>query len=185
VRTDALPEPSPDRTVDYAECRPELKGMEPGETVLAIEKTEGFIQQIRPALARIDRDRRRPRSGERKRRGTAPRYHAIDYWRLEMLRRVISKHSTKDTRDWLTTDRAKRTRELLGFDQPRAHYGGKPPKLTAGVATRLARCPTELGGRDGRGPEGARARVAPRIPDASQSSGSGRTAPLHSAREKG
>ncbi len=62
-----------------------------------------------------------------------PSYHALDYWRLEILRRVIASHSTQHTRDWLTTDKAARTRVLLGFDGPRTHYGGKPKKWMDGI----------------------------------------------------
>lgn len=133
VRSQQLPPPVEDRTLDYAACRPELKDIEPGETVLAVEALEGFEHVIRPVLAEIDRRRRAPRPGETKRRGRAPSFHAIDYWRLELLRRVIGEHSTQDTRDWLTTDKARRTRELLGFDQPRTHHGGKARKWMAGI----------------------------------------------------
>jgi hypothetical protein len=133
VRWQQLPPPVEDRTLDYAACRPELKDIEPGETVLAVEALEGFEHVIRPVLADIDRRRRAPRPGESKRRGRAPSFHALDYWRLEMLRRVIPKQSTQDTRDWLTMDKAKRTRELLAFDQPRTHHGGKARKWMAGV----------------------------------------------------
>jgi hypothetical protein len=52
---------------------------------------------------------------------------------MEMLRRVIASHSTQATRDWLTTDKAAKTRELLGFDKERNHYGGKARRWMAGV----------------------------------------------------
>ena len=50
-----------------------------------------------------------------------------------MLRRVIASRSTQATRDWLTTDKARRTRELLNFDEGRAHYGGRTRKWLEGV----------------------------------------------------
>ncbi len=131
VRTQQLPAPVEDRTLDYAACRPELKDIEPGEVVLAVEEMEGFHHIVRPVLAEIDRRRRAPRPGESKRRGRPPSFHAIDYWRLELLRRVVRQHSTQDTRDWLTMDKARRTRELLNFDQPRTHHGGKARKWMA------------------------------------------------------
>jgi hypothetical protein len=42
-----LPSAPTDRTLDYAKCRDELKGIEPGEVVLAIEKLEGFHGEVR------------------------------------------------------------------------------------------------------------------------------------------
>lgn len=132
-RSGHLPKPPEDRTLDYAASREELRGIEPGEVVLAIEKLEGFGEVVRPALEAADARRLSPRPGETKRRGRRPSFHAIDYWRLEMLRRVTGSHSTQDTRNWLTTDKAKRTRELLDFDQPRTHYGGKARKWMEGV----------------------------------------------------
>jgi hypothetical protein len=114
--------------LDYAACRDELKGIEPGEIVLAMEALDGFKEIIEPALDAVDEARGAPRKGEHKRRGRASSFHALGYWRLEMLRRVISSHSTQDTRDWLTTDKAARTRELLSFGQPRAHYPKRATK---------------------------------------------------------
>lgn len=132
-RSGHLPPPPEDRSLDYAASRDELRGIEPGEVVLAVEELEGFKLVIRPVLEAADNRRLSPRPGETKRRGRKPSFHALDYWRLEMLRRVIASHSTQDTRDWLTTDKAKRTRELLGFDQPRTHYGGKARRWMEGV----------------------------------------------------
>jgi hypothetical protein len=132
-RSGHLPKPPEDRTLDYAASREELRGIEPGEVVRAVEELEGFKTVIRPALEAADARRLSPRPGEAKRRGRSPSFHALDYWRLEMLRRVIGSRSTQDTRDWLTTDKAKRTRELLDFDQPRTHYGGKTRKWMEGV----------------------------------------------------
>jgi hypothetical protein len=122
-----------DRTLDYAACREELRDIEPGEVVLGIESLRGFREVVRPALEAADSARLSPKPGEQKRRGRAPSYHALDYWRLEMLRRVIASHSTQHTRDWLTTDKAARTRELLGFNAPRVHYGGKAKKWMDGI----------------------------------------------------
>lgn len=133
TRTTALPEPVEDRSIDYAACRPELAGMEPGDIVLSVERLEGFLQVVAPALAAVDRDRRAPRPGETKRRGRPPSFHALDYWRLELLRRVLGKRSTQDTRDWLTTDKARPTRDLLAFNEERPHFGGKPRKYEAGI----------------------------------------------------
>ncbi len=132
-RSAALPPPPADRTIDYALSRDELRDIEPGEVVLAIERLDGFEAVVRPVLDAVDARRSAPCEGEGKRRGRRPSYTAIDYWRLEVLRRVIAAHSTKHTRDWLTTDRAARTRELLGFDAPRAHYGGKPRRWMEGI----------------------------------------------------
>jgi hypothetical protein len=132
-RSTALPPPPADRTIDYALSRDELRDIEPGEVVLAIERLDGFEAVVRPVLDEVDARRSAPCEGESKRRGRRPSYNAIDYWRLEVLRRVIAAHSTKHTRDWLTTDRAARTRELLCFDAPRAHYGGKPRRLMEGI----------------------------------------------------
>jgi hypothetical protein len=132
-RSSALPPPPQDRTLDYALSREELRDIEPGEVVLATEELEGFKKVVLPALEAADEARLTPREGEKKRRGRAPSYTAIDYWRMEMLRRVLASHSTQATRDWLTTDKAARTRELLGFDKRRAHYGGKPKKWMDGV----------------------------------------------------
>jgi hypothetical protein len=52
VRTQVLPPPVEDRTLDYAACRPELKNMEPGEEVLAVEALEGFEHVIPPGPRR-------------------------------------------------------------------------------------------------------------------------------------
>jgi hypothetical protein len=98
-----------------------------------MEELDGFKKVVRPALEAADEARLAPREGEKKRRGRAPSYTAIDYWRMEMLRRVLASHSTQATRDWLTTDKAAKTRELLGFDSARTHYGGKPKKWMDGV----------------------------------------------------
>lgn len=132
-RCTALPPPPEDRSLDYALSRPELADIEPGEVVLALEELDGFKKVVLSALEEADAARLAPREGERKRRGRAPSYSAIDYWRMEMLRRVIASHSTQATRDWLTMDKAARTRELLGFNRSRAHYGGKPKKWMDGV----------------------------------------------------
>jgi hypothetical protein len=110
-----------------------LQGIEPGEVVLAVEQLQGFRQVVEPALEAADAARLAPKPGEAKRRGRKPSFHALDYWRLEMLRRVIASHSTQATRDWLTTDKARRTRELLNFDESRTHYGGKARKWLEGV----------------------------------------------------
>ncbi|HTZ86499.1 MAG TPA: hypothetical protein VMB05_07510 [Solirubrobacteraceae bacterium] len=101
--------------------------------VLAVEALRGFDAVVRPVLDAVDAARLAPKEGEKKRRGRAPSFHARDYWRLEMLRRVLASHSTQHTRDWLTTDKAAKTRELLGFDAPRAHYGGKERRWREGV----------------------------------------------------
>ena len=132
-RSTTLPPAAQDRTLDYAASREELRDIEPGEIVLAVERLEGFREVVRPALEAADAARLSPRPGEKKRRGRYPSFHAIDYWRLEMLRRVIASHSTQHTRDWLTTDKARRTRELLGFDKARTHHGGKEKKWMDGV----------------------------------------------------
>lgn len=132
-RGSALPPPPEDRTLDYALSRDELSDIEPGEVVLAAEELRGFREVVCPVLEAADEARLAPKEGEKKRRGRQPSFHALDYWRMEMLRRVIASHSTQATRDWLTTDKAARTRELLGFDEPRAHYGGKARKWMEGV----------------------------------------------------
>lgn len=132
-RSAHLPPAPLDRTLDYAASRDELRGIEPGEIVLAVEQLDGFRKVIRPALDAADARRLSPRPGETKRRGRKPSFHALDYWRLELLRRIIASHSTQDTRDWLTTDKARRTRELLNFHQPREHFGGKARKWMEGV----------------------------------------------------
>ena len=132
-RSAVLPLPPRDCLLDYASSRDELCDIEPGEVVLALEKLDGFREVVRPALEAADAARLAPREGEKKRRGRHPSFHALDYWRMEMLRRVIASHSTQATRDWLTTDKAARTRELLGFDEERDHYGGKARKWMAGV----------------------------------------------------
>jgi hypothetical protein len=132
-RSAALPPAPEDRALDYAASREELRGIDPGEIVLAVEQLEGFREIVRPALDAADAARLQPREGERRRRGRRPSFHALDYWRLEVLRRVVASHSTQATRDWLTTDKAARTRELLGFDKARTHYGGKERKWMDGV----------------------------------------------------
>jgi hypothetical protein len=132
-RSATLPPPPEDRTLDYAASREELRGIEPGEVVLAVERLRGFREVVRPALEAADAARLAPKPGEKKRRGQRPSFHALDYWRLEMLRRVLASHSTQHTRDWLTTDKAARTRELLGFEEARTHYGGKPKRWRDGV----------------------------------------------------
>ena len=132
-RSATLPHPPEDRTLDYAASREELRGIEPGEVVLAVERLDGFREVVRPALEAADAARLAPKPGEKKRRGRRPSFHALDYWRLEMLRRVLASHSTQHTRDWLTTDKAARTRELLGFEEARAHYGGKAKRWRDGV----------------------------------------------------
>jgi hypothetical protein len=132
-RSTTLPPAPEDRTLDYAASRDELRGIEPGEVVLAVERLDGFRRVVLPALEAADAARLAPRDGEKKRRGRHPSFHALDYWRLEVLRRVLASHSTQHTRDWLTTDKAERTRELLGFAVARTHYGGKPKKWMDGV----------------------------------------------------
>ena len=132
-RSRTLPPAPEDRTLDYAASRDELRNIEPGEIVLAVERLEGFREVVSPALDAADAARLSPKAGECKRRGRRPSFHALDYWRLEMLRRVLASHSTQHTRDWLTTDKAERTRELLGFDKARTHYGGKAKRWMDGV----------------------------------------------------
>jgi hypothetical protein len=132
-RSATLPPPPEDRTLDYAASREELRDIEPGEVVLAVEELRGFREVVRPALEAADAARLAPRPGEKKRRGQRPKFFALDYWRFEMLRRVIASQSTVHTRDWLTTDKAERTRKLLGFDKPRPHGGGKPQRWMEGV----------------------------------------------------
>lgn len=132
-RSATLPPPPEDRTLDYAASREELRGIEPGEVVLAVERLEGFRRVVLPALEAADAARLAPREGEKKRRGRHPSFHALDYWRLEVLRRVLASHSTQATRDWLTTDKAARTRELLNFHERRAHYGGRAKRWMDGV----------------------------------------------------
>lgn len=132
-RSTVLPSPPEDRTLDYALSREELADIEPGEVVLAVEELRGFREVVRPVLDAVDEARLAPKEGEKKRRGRRPSYNALDYWRLEVLRRVLASHSTQATRDWLTTDKAAKTRTLLGFDRPRAHYGGKAKKWMDGV----------------------------------------------------
>jgi hypothetical protein len=129
----SLPAPPVDRTLDYADRRPELKGIERGEKVLAVEQLEGLQMVVRPWLDRIDATRTQPRPGEGKRRGRAATYDAIDYWRLELLRRAIGARSTEGTRDWLTTDKAAATRRLIGFNVARPHFGGKARKYMSGI----------------------------------------------------
>ncbi len=132
-RSATLPPAPEDRTLDYAASREELRGIEPGEVVLAVEELRGFREVVLPSLEAADAARLAPRPGEKKRRGQRPKFFALDYWRFEMLRRVIASQSTVHTRDWLTTDKAERTRELLGFDKPRPHGGGKPQRWMEGV----------------------------------------------------
>lgn len=112
-----------------------MKDLTPGEIVLLIEQLEGFATVVKPFLEEVDRLRTYPRDGDlsRRKRGTAPRYHALDYWRMEMLRRVKGFTSQQGTRDWLAGDKAARTRPQLGFDTPRTHYGGKPQKWMRGI----------------------------------------------------
>lgn len=133
TRSQQLP-PAPDNfEIFYAACRKELKDIEPGDVVLAFEKLDGFAVVVQPVLDAIDRQRRMPQPGERTRRGTAPRFHALDAWRLEILRRVIGERSTEKTRDALTKDKLGKTRELLNFHLPRVHYGGKKRKWVEGI----------------------------------------------------
>jgi hypothetical protein len=132
-RSASLPPAPADHTLDFALSREELRGIEPGEVVLAIEELRGFREVVLPALEAVDEARLAPKEGEKKRRGRRPSFHALDYWRLEVLRRVLASHSTQHTRDWLTTDKAAHTRTLLNFDKPRAHYGGKARKWMGGV----------------------------------------------------
>ncbi len=109
-----------------------MAGIEPGEVVLALEELEGFKKVVLPALEAADKARLASCDGEKKRRGahlpTTPLTTGI--W---MLRRVVLLCSTQATRDWLTTDKAAMTRELLGFDKERTHYGGKPKKWMNGI----------------------------------------------------
>jgi hypothetical protein len=46
-RSGSLPPPPEDRTLDYAASREELRGIEPGEVVLAVEELEGFETVVR------------------------------------------------------------------------------------------------------------------------------------------
>jgi hypothetical protein len=107
--------------------------MSPGEMVLAIERTQAFQDVMAPALETVDYLRSQPLPGERKRRGRAPSFFALDYFRLEALRRCLGKKATQETRDWLTSDKANDTRRLLDFDRDRAHFGGKARRWMAGI----------------------------------------------------
>jgi hypothetical protein len=133
TRSTTLPPAPTDRTLDYAKCRDELKGIEPGEVVLAIEATHAWQQVMVPLLDDVDARRRAPRPGEAKRRGRPSQYSAHDFERMELLRRVLGLTSTKATRDWLTTDRACPTRAMFGLNRVRPHFGGKVRKLMEGI----------------------------------------------------
>lgn len=101
--------------------------------VLAIERTQAFQDVMAPALETVDYLRAQPLPGERKRRGRAPSFFALDYFRLEALRRCLGKKATQETRDWLTSDKATDTRRLLDFDRDRAHFGGKARRWMVGI----------------------------------------------------
>lgn len=122
-----------DFTLDYAACRDELRGIDPGETVLAIEATHAWQQVMVPILDQVEARRRAPLPGERKRRGRPSQYTAHDFERLELLRRVKGFKSTQATRDWLTSDKARKTRRLFRLDWDRPHWGGKQRKWMAGI----------------------------------------------------
>jgi hypothetical protein len=132
-RSTTLPATPSDRTLDYAKSRDELKGIEPGAVVLAIEASQAWQNVMVPLLDEVEARRRAPRPGERLRRGRPSQYTAHDFERMELLRRVLGLTSTQATRDWLTTDRARKTRELFGLDRDRPHFGGKERKLMAGI----------------------------------------------------
>jgi hypothetical protein len=133
TRSATLPHAPTDRTLDYAKSRDELKGMCPGEEVLAIEATHAWQSVMVPLLDAVEARRRAPLPGETKRRGRPSQYTAHDFERMELLRRVIAKTSTQAARDWLTTDRAAETRRLFGLDRDRPVSGGKPRKFMAGI----------------------------------------------------
>lgn len=105
----------------------------PGDTVLAFEATHAWQQVMVPVIDAVEERRRAPRPGEHKRRGNPSQYTAHDFERMELLRRVLGKTSTEKTRDWLSSDRAKRTRELFGLDRDRVVIGGKARVLMAGI----------------------------------------------------
>ena len=132
-RSTTLPDAPTDRTLDYAKSRVELKGMCPGDIVLAFEATHAWQQVMVPIIDGVEERRRAPLPGESKRRGNPSQYTAHDFERMELLRRVLGKTSTLKTRDWLTGDRAKRTRELFGLDRDRRVVGGKARVLMAGI----------------------------------------------------
>lgn len=132
-RSRSLPPPPTDLTFDYAACRDELRGIDPGEVVLAIEATNAWQQVMVPILDAIEAHRRAPLEGERKRRGRPSQYTVYDFERLELLRRVKGFKSTQATRDWLTTDKARKTRQLFRLNWGRPHFGGKERKWMAGV----------------------------------------------------
>lgn len=132
-RSTTLPDAPTDRTLDYAKCRDALQGMCPGDTVLAFEATHAWQQVMVPVIDAVEERRRAPRPGENKRRGNPSQYTAHDFERMELLRRVLGKTSTQKTRDWLSSDRAKRTRELFGLDRDRLVVGGKARVLMAGI----------------------------------------------------
>ena len=133
TRSSSLPAAPTDVTLDYAACRDELKRIEPGEVVLAIEATNAWQQVMVPILDGIEARRRAPLEGERKRRGRPSQYTVYDFERLELLRRVKGFKSTEATRDWLTTDKARKTRRLLGLNRDRPHWGGKERVWMAGI----------------------------------------------------
>jgi hypothetical protein len=53
-RSTKLPAAPTDRTLDYAKCRDELQGIEPGEVVLAIETTNAWQTVMVPLLDAIE-----------------------------------------------------------------------------------------------------------------------------------
>ena len=124
-RSQSLPPAPADVTLDYAACRDELRGMDPGEVVLSIEATHAWQQVMVPILDDIERRRRAPLPGETKRRGRPSQWTAHDFERMELLRRVIKKQSTYETRDWLTSDKGAKTRRRFALTWDRPHWGGK------------------------------------------------------------
>jgi hypothetical protein len=56
-----------------------------------------------------------------------------DFERLELLRRVLGLTSTRATRDWLASDRARKTRRLFLLDRVRPHFGGPARVLLENV----------------------------------------------------
>lgn len=117
----------------YAEARPEIAAMSAGERVLAFYRTDSWSKVMLPVLNEIEAKRRAPRPGEKGRRGWASPYTAHEFESLEILRRVLGRKSTQATRDWLASDRGRETRELLGFDRPRARHGGRAQQLMHGI----------------------------------------------------
>lgn len=115
-----LPAPPECLEFAWAKCRDHFKGADWGEIAYLITQSPRYQATVARACSDLDRGTRAPQ---------ARAYTTAELESLNLLRRLLGKRSCRETRDWLTSDRGEKARQLLGFDKPRLAYGAKQRQL--------------------------------------------------------